>query len=264
MRVAIVQVASPDDETQRSRIERVETILRSRPDADLLVLPELWSAGYFNFDRYAELSETLDGPTISMCSRVAADLGVAVHAGSIIERDGAGRLRNTSVLIDDQGHIAHTYSKIHVFGYQSREAELLSPGNTLAVANTQWGRVSSTTCYDLRFPALWGELSRRETDIVLVPAAWPAARREHWKLLTSARAVENQMFVIACNAAGIQNGVELGGHSRIIDPSGAIVVECGDAQEVAVVDIDPTTVGSIRREFPVLADRLPSYSGLNR
>lgn len=262
MKVALVQVASPDSEDRDARIERVERLLRGIKDVDLIVLPELWSAGYFHFDQYDQLAETLDGPTLAMCSRVAADLGVYLHVGSIVERGNDGQLKNTSILLDPQGRIAHRYSKIHVFGYKSKEASLLSAGTSLPVAEMPFGRVTGTTCYDLRFPGLWMELSNRGVEIVIVPAAWPAARREHWRLLTSARAVEHQIFVIACNAVGEQEGAELGGHSRVVDPAGTVLAESGNEEEVLIVEIDPEQVSRVRKEFPVLTDRLPAYDNL--
>ncbi|UOQ61404.1 carbon-nitrogen family hydrolase [Leucobacter rhizosphaerae] len=255
-RIALVQLASPDTETQSARIDRVESLLRQHTGVDLFVLPELWSAGYFAFDRYDELAETLDGPTVTMVRRVAQDLGSAIHLGSIIERGADGALHNTAVLVDADGAIAQTYRKIHVFGYQSLESQLLAPGATLSVVDTPVGAVGSTTCYDLRFPGLWQELSTRGAEVVIVPAAWPAARREHWCLLTQARAVEHQLWVLACNACGSQGDVQLGGFSRVVDPAGRVVAECGDGEEVLIVELDPARVAEVRAEFPVIADRL--------
>ncbi|MFP3581433.1 carbon-nitrogen family hydrolase [Arthrobacter sp. fls2-241-R2A-200] len=262
MDIALVQLSSPDNENQTQRIERTEKLLREQAGADLIVLPELWSAGYCHFTQYEDLAETLEGPTVTMCSAVAKDLGTFVHVGSIIERTEDGALHNTSVLINHEGKIAHKYSKLHVFGYQSLEADLLTPGTSLPVADTPFGKTAGITCYDLRFPGLWSELSLRGAEIVIVPAAWPATRREHWRLLTSARAVEHQVFVIACNASGTQEGVELGGASRVVDPAGRLLAEADAGEEVIRVSIDPGIVQTTRREFPVIADRLPDYSGL--
>ncbi|MDX8464624.1 carbon-nitrogen family hydrolase [Mesorhizobium sp. VK23B] len=262
MEISLVQLASPDDETVVQRIERVAGVLREQRGADLVVLPELWSAGYFAFDRYAERAEALDGPTVSMCAAAAREIGAFVHVGSIVERTPDGALRNTSVILDTEGRIVHTYSKLHVFRYQSLEAELLTPGEALPVASTPFGHVAGTTCYDLRFPGLWSELSARGAELVVVPAAWPAARREHWRLFTSARAVEHQLFVIACNAAGIQGGVLLGGTSRIVDPFGELLGEAGPGPEILHATIDPGRVARVREEFPVIADRLEDYTGL--
>lgn len=262
-RVALVQLASPDDEAPADRIARVERLLRAHDGADLYVLPEIWSAGYFSFGDYVSRAETLDGPTISMCQRVARDLRAAIHVGSIVERDAAGTLHNTTALIDAAGRIAQISRKIHVFGYHSLEAELLTPGDTLSVVPSPAGALGSITCYDLRFPGLWLELSNRGAETVAIPAAWPAARREHWRILTQARAVEHQMFVIAVNGCGVQHGVELGGHSRIVDPSGVVLAECGELEEVRIVEIDPSLVASVRAEFPVIGDRLADYTSLS-
>ena len=262
MKIALVQVSSPDSETREERIDRVEAILRGINGAELIVLPELWSAGYFHFDAYEDLAETLDGPTVSMCSRVAAELGVYLHLGSIIEAGEDGQLSNTSILLGPDGSVVHTYRKIHVFGYKSKEASLLTAGSSLPVVTLPFGAVAGITCYDLRFPGLWMELSTRGADIVIVPAAWPAARREHWRLLTTARALEHQIFVIACNAAGNQEGVDLGGHSRVVDPGGNVIAEAGSDETVLMVDIDPRQVQAVREEFPVIGDRLPAYNTL--
>lgn len=255
-RIALVQVASPGSESREARIARVAELLREHAGAELYVLPELWSAGYFSFERYDELAETLAGPTVTMVQRLARELGAAIHLGSIIERDADGALHNTAVLVNASGEIAQTYRKIHVFGYQSLESELLTPGTSLGVTASTLGPTASITCYDLRFPGLWQELSDRGAETVIVPAAWPAARREHWRVLTQARAIEHQMWVVAVNACGEQGDVELGGYSRIVDPAGVVIAELGAAEEVRIVEVDPDRAAAVRAEFPVIADRL--------
>lgn len=262
MRVALVQVASPDEEPRADRLERVVTQLRRIRDADLIVLPELWPVGFNAFDAYDESAETLDGPTITALAEMARELGCHLHAGSIIERTPTGSLRNTAVLLDPRGEVTHSYSKVHVFGYQSREATLLEPGDQLSVVTTPFGAVAGTTCYDLRFPELWRGIVDLGGQLVIVPAAWPAARLAHWQLFTTARAVENQVFVIACNAAGVQAGVAQGGHSRVVDPWGRVLVEADENAGITYCELDPGLVNEVRTEFPVLADRLPSYQPL--
>ncbi|NLA64770.1 MAG: carbon-nitrogen family hydrolase [Leucobacter sp.] len=259
-RVALVQIASPSDESRDDRINRVEQLLMSHAGqgGELFVLPELWSAGDLAFKHYEELAEALDGLTVTMCRRAARELGAWVHAGSFIERDEHGKMHNTAVLINPQGEIAQTYRKIHVFGYQSLEAQLLTPGTTLSVIDTPLGKTASTTCYDLRFPGLWLELGSRGAEAAIVPAAWPAPRRDHFRLFTETRAVEHQIWVVAVNACGTQGRTELGGASRVVDPWGNVVVECSETlEEVAIVDIDPARVAEVRSEFPVIGDRLP-------
>lgn len=265
-RVALVQVASPQTESQQARISRVASLLRGYAEIDLYVLPELWSPGYFSFERYEELAEPLDGPTVSAMREVAIDLGSWIHVGSIVERGANGTLFNTAVLLDPAGNIAQVYRKIHVFGYQSLESKLLTPGDSLSVVDSPVGPVASTTCYDLRFPGLWLQLSERGAEAVIIPAAWPAARREHWQILTQARAIEHQVWVLACNSCGDQGDVRLGGTSRIIDPAGRIIAEAGEHEEVLIADLPRDAVATTRAEFPVYTDRLDEiqYAQLDR
>jgi predicted amidohydrolase len=283
--VALVQVASPRSESVPARRARVDALVRAGVSeargVELVVLPELWAAGYFSFDEYPRRAESLAGPTVRLAQAWARDLDCHVHLGSLLERTADGRLFNTAVLLGPDGDVLHTYRKIHVFGYRSREAELLTSGTTIDVADTPWGRLSATTCYDLRFPELWRRLVDAGARIVVTPAAWPAARLAHWRLFTSVRAVEEQIILIACNAVGEQGGeprtgagtgagtaaaaeteagtaaeaVRLGGHSRVVDPWGRVLAEAGDDEGVTLVEIDPEEVARVRAEFPVLADR---------
>ncbi|WP_448627665.1 nitrilase-related carbon-nitrogen hydrolase [Geodermatophilus sp. URMC 64] len=256
MRIALVQVASPPTETVAARRDRVGGMVADAAGADLVVLPELWAPGYFAFGEYPARAETLTGDTVAAGAEWARRLGCYLHLGSVLERSADGALHNTAVLLDPAGEVVHTYRKIHVFGYRSREAELLTPGRDVSVATTKFGATSATTCYDLRFPELWRELVDRGAETVVVPAAWPAARRAHWQLFTSCRAVEEQVLLIACNAVGEQDGgVVLGGHSRVVDPWGEVLAEAGDDEGLTVVDVDPDVVSRVRAEFPVLADR---------
>lgn len=255
MRVALVQVDSPDAEPVPDRRARVDDLVRSAAGADLVVLPELWAAGYFAFDSYAGEAEPFDGPTVTAARGWARELNAHVHLGSFVERGPDGRLCNTAVLVAPDGEVAHVYRKIHVFGYQSREAELLTPGDDVRVAATTFGPVAATTCYDLRFPELWRGLVDGGARLVIVPAAWPAARLAHWRLFTSGRAVEQQIVLIACNATGTHGGAELGGHSRVVDPWGTVLTEAATEPGITWCDVDADEVERARTRFPVLADR---------
>lgn len=260
MRVALVQTTSPLDEPVAARVARVAATVTALGEVDLVVLPELWAPGYFAFDRYDELAEELDGPLLREVAGWARRLGAHVQAGSLLERDPSGRLYNTAVLLGPDGDLLLDYRKVHVFGYQSLEAKLLTAGNRADVADTALGPVGVTTCYDLRFPELYRLLGDRGAQIVIVPAAWPAARLEHWQLFTRVRAVENQVFVLACNAAGAQGDVRLGGHSVVVDPWGRVVAEAGAQEQVLRAEISLQTVADVRAEFPVLADRALAVS----
>lgn len=255
MKIALIQIASPPDEPWDQRVARVGEQVTGMSDVDLVVLPELWAPGYFAFAQYDELAQTMDGALVQTIRGWARDIGAYLQAGSILERDPDGRLHNTALLVDPQGDVLLSYRKIHVFGYRSLEAELLSPGTEAGVARIGLGVIGMTTCYDLRFPELYRHLVDAGVEIVVVPAAWPAARLEHWRLFTRARAVEDQLLVLACNAAGNQGEVALAGHSAVIDPWGRVLAEAGTEEETLIVDVDLDVVRSTRKEFPVLDDR---------
>lgn len=255
MRIALVQLGSPDGETPSARLDRVESTLLSIPSADLVVLPELWVPGYFNFDRYEQSADELDRSVRERYREWARSGGWLLHAGSAVERDADGKLHNSSVLLDSDGEILATYRKIHVFGFQSREAELINPGEEISVVRTPFGRIGLSTCYDLRFPEFWRLLVDAGAELVICTAAWPIERLEHWRLFTSARAVEDQIFTIACNATGEHQGVRLAGHSRVVGPDGSVIAESDDQEGVTLLDIDPNHVQSVRARFPVLQDR---------
>lgn len=256
MRIGLVQVASADGEAVTERRDRVADLLAGARGCDLVVLPELWHCGYFHFDSYAERAESLDGPTVQAASRWARELGCHLHIGSMLERAANGALHNTALLFGPDGAIVHRYRKVHVFGYESREAELLTPGTGVDVAQTALGPVGATTCYDLRFPELWRALVDAGAKLVITPAAWPQARLRHWQLFTETRAVEEQVILVACNAVGVQSpGVQLAGHSRVVDPWGEVVVEAGACEGVTTCEVSPDIVDNVRSTFPVLADR---------
>jgi predicted amidohydrolase len=255
VKIALVHVASPTGESVSERRVRVAESVQSAKGVDLIVLPELWAVGYFAFSEYAMAAEPLDGPTVTDAGAWARATGAYVHAGSFVERAEDGRVYNTAVLLDPSGVVVHIYRKVHVFGYDSLEADLIAPGDAVPVASTPFGVVGATTCYDLRFPELWRALVDQGCEIAVTPAAWPQARLNHWQLFTSVRAVENQMFVIACNAVGVQGEVVLGGHSKVVDPWGTVLAETGDEEGVTVVDLDPSVVRAQREAFPALGDR---------
>ena len=251
MRVHVLQVGYGDTEPMPERVERVAALVRDQRGADLVVLPELWAHGGFDYRHWAERAEPVDGPVMDAMAKAARDAGVVLHAGSIVERDPAGRLFNTSLLFDRDGTLVHTYRKVHLFGYGSREQELLTPGEHVGAH----GQLALSTCYDLRFPELFRAQVDDGSQLFLVAAAWPLARLEHWQLFLRARALENQSFLLACNAAGRQGPTELAGRSAVVDPWGEVVAEAGAGPEVLTAEIDPDLAIRARKEFPALADR---------
>ncbi|HTE73940.1 MAG TPA: carbon-nitrogen family hydrolase [Actinomycetes bacterium] len=251
MRVHVIQLGYGDDESPADRTRRVADLVRAQRGADLVVLPELWPQGGFSYDRWEDEAESLDGPVVEAMRAAARDVGATVHMGSLVERDEAGRLFNTSVLLGPDGATLATYRKVHLFGFGEGEPKLMSAGDGLVVH----GRLGLATCYDLRFPEQFRLLLDAGAEVVLLVAAWPAKRVAHWRLLAQARAVENQTYVVACNTAGTHAGVPMGGRSIVVEPWGAVLAEADEDEVVLVVDLDLELVRATREQFPVLADR---------
>jgi predicted amidohydrolase len=251
MRVHVIQLSYGDEETLDARVERVASAVRDQRGADLVLLPELWPNGGFAYDGWDASAQPLDGAIVAALRSAARELGALVHMGSFVERDETGRLFNTSVLIGRNDEILTTYRKIHLFGFGEGEPKLMTPGDEVVVHDG----IGLATCYDLRFPEQFRRLLDAGAEVVLIPAAWPAKRVAHWRLLAQARAVENQSYVVACNTAGVHSAVAMGGGSLVVDPWGNVLAEAGTEQEVLVVDVDLDVVARTRSSFPILADR---------
>lgn len=254
MKVASIQLEMAD----RPKAENVALALSEidrAPAADLLLLPEIWPCGFFAFDRYASEAEALDGPTVSAFRQKARERRCHLLMGSLVERSGDG-LFNTTVFIGPEGEIVARYRKIHLFGYQSDETRLLTPGQEVIVVDTPWGRTGFSTCYDLRFPELFRRMVDRGAEFFLIPSAWPSARVEAWRLFNRARAHENLAVLVSCNCAGENAGKRYGGHSMIVDPWGRVLAEGGAGGEIVSAEIDMGEAGRARAEFPALTDRV--------
>ncbi|WP_035850926.1 carbon-nitrogen family hydrolase [Kitasatospora azatica] len=257
MRLTLIQAETDRTLPFEQRIAVACEQIAACHGADLVVLPELWATGYFHFDDYAATAQPRSGEAARALAAAARAAGVHLHAGSLVERDEQGRLYNTSLLYGPDGELLHAYRKIHLFGYDSRESALLTAGQGAAVVPTPFGRIGLAACYDLRFPELFRAQTEQGAELLLLSAAWPLARIEHWQLLLRARAIENQAMVVAVNAGGRQGEVELGGHSMVVDASGQVLLQTGSDPEIRSVDLDLTSTAQARRTFPALADRRP-------
>jgi len=258
LRVFCLQITSPPKATlAESPEDQILPALEGFTGQSLVMLPELWQVGYFAFEDYRVRAMACDDPLLDRYSKKARELGLHLHIGSMVERADNGLLYNTSLVFGPDGARLAEYRKIHLFGHQSREAELLAPGREVVVASTAWGRVGLATCYDLRFPELFRAMIDRGAEFILVTAAWPAERIETWRILLKARAIENQCFIIATNGCGYCRGVELGGHSMVVDPRGRILAELDGAPGILSVELDPAAVAQTRFAFRALEDRVP-------
>jgi predicted amidohydrolase len=255
MQIAAVQLDVDDAEAVDDRLDRVSALVADLAGADLVVLPELWPNGGFTYQTWAPTAQSIDGPLVGRLRDFARRASVVLHGGSFIEFHPDGSLTNTALLIDRDGTLAAVYRKIHLFGFSEGEPRYLKAGVDVMVAETSTGRIGLATCYDLRFPEMFRQLTDQAADLFVVPAAWPAARVTHWTVLAQARAIENQTPLVALNAAGTNGGVLMGGRSLVIDATGTVLAEAGEGEEVLRAELDLTLTADWRERFPALGDR---------
>jgi predicted amidohydrolase len=254
MKVSSIQLEI-SDRSKDENIKHALSMIDRLPDSDLILLPEIWPSGYFSFDRYQAESEPVDGPTIEEFRAKAREQKCHILMGSFVEND-SGRLYNSTLLLNPDGNIAARYRKIHLFGYQSEERKILTAGEDVVVTDTTWGPSGFSTCYDLRFPELFRRMVDKGAKFFLIPSAWPMARLDAWRLFNRARAHENLAFLISCNCAGVNAGIQYAGHSMIVDPLGQVIAEGCEKEEVVTAEIDPGFVDSTRQEFSFLENRV--------
>ncbi|MFJ7155371.1 carbon-nitrogen family hydrolase [Streptomyces sp. NPDC101118] len=256
MRASLIQIAIDGGESVADRRLRAAELVRGQAGSDLVVLPELWPTGAFAYELFEAEAEPLEGPTHAVMAAAARDAGVWLHAGSVVERAADGRMYNTSLVYAPDGELAATYRKIHRFGFDKGEAVMMGAGTDLVTLPAGGLTLGLSTCYDLRFPELYRGLVDAGATALVVSAGWPERRREHWTVLARARAIENQAYVLALAEAGTHAGVEMSGHSLVVDPWGEVLAEAGAGEEVLVVELDPEKVAVTREQFPALKDRV--------
>ena len=229
--------------------------------ADLLLLPELWLHGY-DLERAGEWAAPLGEGGFAHMAGLARDFGLHV-AGSLLERhagstcgESGPAVSNTAVLYAPDGALLGSYRKIHLFRLM-QEPRYLVGGNHATLCPTPWGPTGLSICYDLRFPELYRAMALAGAVLFLVPAQWPVRRVEAWLLLARARAVENELFVAACNRVGHDGQVAFPGRSSVTDPWGNMLVEGDDQERLLVAQADLREIRKARRYLTVYEDRRP-------
>src|SRR6185295_6218680 len=222
--------------------------------ARLILLTETFSTGFAT--ERDDLGEPEGGPSSQFLAAQARQHGVWV-AGSCpeIASDAPAddqRTHNTFVLAAPDGTL-HRYRKIHPFTYGG-ETKHFNAGDQFVTVDVEGLRVTLFVCYDLRFADEFWQLAN-DTDVYLVPANWPEARRLPWMALLQARAIENMAYVIGCNRVGSGNGLPYSGDSRIIDPLGEVLASASQSESILLADISAERVAEVRDRFRFLQDR---------
>jgi predicted amidohydrolase len=264
MRVAAIQMHCSADRAENLARAAALVADAAGQHAGLIVLPELFASLGRNA-AMRDAAEPLEGPTVGWASALARHHHCSIVAGSFIEREN-DELFNTSVLIDPDGAVITRYRKVHLFdigveGATSRESDTFSAGDDAVVAPMPDGtNLGLTICYDLRFPELFRIEALRGAQLIAVPSAFTAATgADHWELLVRARAVENQVAIIAAAQWGTSpDGVQRHGHALIVDAWGTVLAEApGEGDAVIVADIDLGAIAQLGKRLPSLANRRP-------
>ncbi len=218
--------------------------------AGLVLLTETFSTG---FSMTPGIGEPEDGPSAQFLRRAAAEHGVWV-GGSCPEIAAGETLPYNSFVLAGPDGTTHRYRKLHPFTHAG-EHERFRAGDAPLTVDLDGLRVTLFVCYDLRFADVFWRAAP-DTDVYLVPANWPSPRREHWRALLQARAIENQAYVVGVNRVGTAgDGTEHVGDSRIVSPTGELLATAAGVETVLVADVDPAQVAATRDRFRFMADR---------
>jgi omega-amidase len=255
--VALLQmdIAFGQPEANRDTVRKlVGQLAAGGEKPDVVMLPELWDTGY-DLPRLDEIADEQGAQAKALFKELARQLQCCVIGGSIAERID-GQVFNTTYVYDRSGELVGRYSKAHLFRLMDEE-KYLAAGEKPGLYRLDGQPTGSVICYDIRFPEWIRTYALAGTKVLFVPAQWPNPRLNHWRQLLIARAIENQMYVVACNRVGVGGNTSFFGHSLVIDPWGEVIAEADERQQVLRAEIDLSLVDEVRGRIPVFDDRRP-------
>jgi omega-amidase len=262
MKIAAAQIScslgDPDANVRKMR----DFSTRAREGgAELIVFPEMADTGY-SMPVIQACAQPWTSGAVAELRKIANELSLAI-IGGVSERDGAA-IYNSQVFVDAKGNIAGSYRKTHLFtGGPMAEDSCFSPGRELRSFPFHGLRLGLSICYDLRFPEVYRTLAIEEqANTFILSAAWPFPRLEHFRILATARAIENQSYMIVSNRVGTDEGVTCCGSSAIIDPYGVTIASAStDREELVQADVSEEAIRSVRSKMAVFSQRRPDIYG---
>lgn len=245
-----------------TNFEKIMTLVHKNitEDVGVLVLPELWAVGWA-CDKFSECAEELKtGETVEFLSELAQQYNVNILGGSFVE-EAEGKLFNTCPVFDRNGELITTYRKSHLFSYYDDcENKYITAGQNPKIVDIEGVKFGLSICYDIRFPEIYRAYRKAGADVLVNMAAWPLSRKIHWDSLTTARAVENQSYMIALTQTGtLPTGAKNLGHSLIYDYSGEILDEINSKEGCIRATLNLKNMYEFRDKCTVLKDILPKY-----
>lgn len=244
---------------KKATFNNIETLLENYKgnEFDIIVMPEVFSIGWYcaNFPKQAEIIEK--SATIDFLKNIAMDFKSLVIGGSFIQDMQDGTYKNTCPVISKHGKLLTAYDKMHLFSHKgSEENKYVKTGNELKLLDLGFTKIGLSICYDIRFPEIYREYSKRGAELFVNTAAWSNKKLEHWNIMHRARAIENQCFMIVADQTGKITKDEYNlGHSMIIDPWGDIEAMLEEQEACLTCSIDLNKVKKLREDFPLISDR---------
>ena len=224
--------------------------------ADIVVLPEMFTCPYSN-DKFKQYAEDDKSETVVLLGKLAKDNGVYIIGGTVPELSD-DKLYNTCYAFDRTGNIIAKYRKSHLFDINIegkisfKESDTISAGNDICVFDTEYGKMGIAICFDIRFPELFRVMAEMGAQIIFVPAQFNMTTGPvHWELVTRARAIDNENYIVAASAARSDSGYQCWGHSEIIGPYGDIRSTCDEKEQIIYADINLSDINSVRHQIPI-------------
>ena len=260
--VAAIQMVSTPEPEENIAAMRKQAHAAVQQGAKLILLPEYWAVMGMREEDKLQHAETLDdGPIQSAMADTARELGIWLIGGTLpLVSDEAGKVRNTTLVYQPDGARVSRYDKIHLFGFVKGdeaydESRTILAGETVSTAETSFGKVGLSVCYDLRFPELYRAMG--DCTLIVVPAAFTyTTGKAHWEILLRARAIENQCYVLAAAQGGKHvNGRRTWGHSMLVDPWGEITAMLPEGEGVVTGSVERSRLEEVRLALPALKHR---------
>ena len=248
-----MKLGCPDENFAKAE-QMIRQAMSEQPD--VLVLPETWNTGFFPKENLPSLCDR-DGQRVKAeIGALAKEYRVNIVAGSVSNLR-EGKVYNTAMVFDRTGQCIASYDKTHLFTPMG-EDDYFTPGDHLCRFELDGVQCGIIICYDVRFPELTRSLTVPGLDVLFVVSQWPKVRTFHLRTLTTARAIENQMFVVCCNSCGTAGETVYGGNSAIIDPWGELLAAAGEQEQQLTAQCALETLTQIRNTIPVFRDRRPA------
>jgi omega-amidase len=258
MKIAAAQIACEVGKVERN-LRKIRSFAGQAKNngAEWVIFPEMSDTGYV-MSVIRERASPWSKGAVPQLQLLARELALGIICG-VSQREDE-RIYNAQVVIDGAGRIIGKYRKTHLFAPTPvEEHKCFAAGSELAAVPMGELRAGLSICYDLRFPEIYRVLAiDGRANVFLISSAWPVVRREHLRILATARAIENQSYVVLANRVGTDNGGRLCGNSAIIDPSGAILAAASnDGEELVEAEISPEALEPVRERMPIFAHRRP-------